>query len=478
MGSLSVASLLAKSGKKVLILEQNYLAGGCTSSYWRKGFVFESGATTLVGLNQNQPLAYLLKEIDVKIDAVKLDLPMQVRLRTGKIINRYEPIEQWIKEAERIFGKKNQQKFWQKCYQLSQFVWDTSLKQTHFPIGNFSDLINCIKNVNLSQLRFVGYSLISVEYLLKKYGLFDNEDFVDFINAQLLITAQNSMKEVNMLFGAAALCYTNYANYYVNGGLINLVNPIIESVEKNGGNINFRENVLKINPIHKSKNSAENYHIETDKENYTCNYLISGIPINNTLELFPNIASKFASRIFNSSQLNSAFQMGIGFKKTKSNPTIHFQIHLQNPLPSINAQTIFVSLSHANDRSRADDPDTMVASVSTHWHDPEKNIQVTKLDLETFVVEALVKEGILEKEDILYVHSSTPVNWNKWTKRAFGFVGGYPQYMHIKPWQMLDARLDHHKAYQVGDTVYPGQGIPGVVLSGIIAYEKIKSDWE
>jgi phytoene dehydrogenase-like protein len=65
----------------------------------------------------------------------------------------------------------------------------------------------------------------------------------------------------------------------------------------------------------------------------------------------------------------------------------------------------------------------------------------------------------------------------QWTQRQFGFVGGYPQLMRIKPWQMLDARLDGHRAYICGDTTYPGQGIPGVALSGIIAYEKLKRDW-
>ncbi|MEL6556775.1 MAG: NAD(P)-binding protein [Bacteroidota bacterium] len=48
LGSLTAASLLCHKGLNVGIIEQNYLPGGCTSSYWRKGFVFESGATTLV----------------------------------------------------------------------------------------------------------------------------------------------------------------------------------------------------------------------------------------------------------------------------------------------------------------------------------------------------------------------------------------------------------------------------------------------
>lgn len=56
MGSLSAAAYLASEGKKVTIVEQNYLPGGCTSSYFRKGFIFESGATTLVGIDKGMPL--------------------------------------------------------------------------------------------------------------------------------------------------------------------------------------------------------------------------------------------------------------------------------------------------------------------------------------------------------------------------------------------------------------------------------------
>jgi phytoene dehydrogenase-like protein len=48
--------------------------------------------------------------------------------------------------------------------------------------------------------------------------------------------------------------------------------------------------------------------------------------------------------------------------------------------------------------------------------------------------------------------------------------------MRIKPWQMLDARLDHRSAYLCGDSAYPGQGIPGAGLSGIIAWQKMQLD--
>ena len=55
-------------------------------------------------------------------------------------------------------------------------------------------------------------------------------------------------------------------------------------------------------------------------------------------------------------------------------------------------------------------------------------------------------------------------------------MGGYPQYMSVKPWRMIDGRLDGKGAYICGDSTYPGQGIPGACLSGIVGYEKMKVD--
>jgi phytoene dehydrogenase-like protein len=80
------------------------------------------------------------------------------------------------------------------------------------------------------------------------------------------------------------------------------------------------------------------------------------------------------------------------------------------------------------------------------------------------------------KANINYLHSSGPASWAKWTGRKWGFVGGYPQYKAIKPWQMMGARLKKGQLYVCGDATYPGQGIPGVVLSGLTAHHKMKLD--
>lgn len=43
VGGLTAAALLAKAGKRVLVLEQHEQAGGCTHTFENKGFEFDVG---------------------------------------------------------------------------------------------------------------------------------------------------------------------------------------------------------------------------------------------------------------------------------------------------------------------------------------------------------------------------------------------------------------------------------------------------
>jgi C-3',4' desaturase CrtD len=473
MGSLTAAALLAKDGHQVSLIEQNYLPGGCTSSYFRQGYIFEAGATTLVGLDDDMPMRFLMDQTGVEFDCKKLATPMKVHLKTGETLIRYQDLDQWIAEAERVFGPEGQRPFWELCYKISQFVWQTSLRQQSFPPSNLRDFGPMIKGFQFKQLAFARWAFVSMTQLLKRFNLNNNAKFIDFVNEQLLITAQNKINEVNALFGATALCYTNYGNYYVYGGLYQMIKPFCDYVEAQGGELMLRTAVEKI--IYKDRQ----YYLETEKETIVADKIVSGIPINNLLEIWddPKLNKQYKSSVMDSKQLNSAFQMGIGFRKlgNKLPEVLHHQIHLEEPLPGIGSDSIFISYSAPEDWYRAPQ-DSMVASISTHIPDPEHNQVEDKAVLEELILEVLDKKGLIKRETVVYYHSSAASSWERWTGRKYGFVGGYPQYLRIKPWQMLDARIDGRGAYLCGDTAYPGQGIPGVCLSGIIAWRKMKLD--
>jgi C-3',4' desaturase CrtD len=478
MGSLSTACLLAKEGFEVVVLEQNYLPGGCTSSYWRKGFVFEAGATTLVGLDTGMPLHYLCQQLGISLPAVPLELPMRVRLPNGRWINKPKSLDAWISEAEACFGKQGQRQFWIFCAKIADFVWQTSIRQRRFPPGRLSDLAWAIQHTDLKQIINSRWALSTIQDLLKKHGLHGNDLFKAYINEQLLITAQNTAEEVNVLFGSTALCYTQSTNYYMPGGLMGMVQPFVSYLESNGGSLLLRHEVKEISY------DGHQYHLQTSKHgSFAANFLVSGIPLNNFQELAgKGFNFRKQNSIMPSERLNSAFQMGIAFRSSEgtslqAKDCLHYQLHLDRKISGLNSGSLFISLSHPDDQSRSDAPGQTVASVSTHVHHPEQHLSWDKKETEDAVLDFLAELGFFQRQDVVYYHSSTPAAWEKWTGRKWGFVGGYPQFKSIMPWQMADSRLDGHKAYLVGDTAYPGQGIPGVTLGGIIAFEKLLADW-
>lgn len=470
-GSLTAAALLAERGKRVCVLEQAKYPGGCATSYKRKGHWFETGATTLVGLDEHMPLRYLLDKTGIQVPVQKLEPPMQVILSNGQLITRYGTLAQWVEEAERVFGKYKQREFWEHCYKVSQQVWRTSLQQLSFPFSNLKDLLLSGTRVTLGQVKLLPGAFRTMEDVLRKYDLLQHKLFVDFLNEQLLITAQNYVQEVNELFGATALCYTLYGNYYVPGGLINLVKPVEQYILFKGSDVLYGQQVVQVETL------ADGYKIITKKAEFYSKYVISGLPVNNTLQLFDDrkIQQRLKPYILPSDKLNGAFTMSLVLRAAEAKQVLHHQVHVPGGLPEIGSKSIFISFSHPEDKLKSPEGH-IVASISTHVRHPQQQVINHKAVIEEAILDVLVQNGLIRHENIVSVDSATPGAWIFWTKRAYGAVGGYPQYRNIKPWQMKDARLDHRGAYICGDTVYPGQGIPGVCLSGIIAANKLIQD--
>lgn len=488
IGSLTAAALLAQAGQQVVLLEHNHVAGGCASSFYRQGYIFESGATTLVGLDAGMPLRHVLDVTGIEIPAVALDTPMQVRLNDGTVLTRHQDLDRWIAEAERVFGGEAtasgspgaQRAFWEFCFEISQFVWDTSLKYRAFPPSSLGDLLDAIPKVRPQQLLKARHAFQTMDALLEKFGLRDNQRFVDFVNEQLLITAQNTIAEVNVLFGATALCYTNYTNYYVPGGLIELVNAFTDYIKARGSQVICRATVDSIERV--SPRKSDGFRVRVGEREFRAARVISGVPIQNTLELVNDakLRRRHRQSALPSAKLWSAFSMGLAFRgpaaarSEDDAAVLHHQLHLKTPLPHIGARSIFISLSHPEDDSRGPAGHTIV-SVSTHISDPESHDRLPAEEIAQAILEAIFDSGLFRREQLVYQHFSTPRTWQQWTRRKFGFVGGHPQFRAIKPWRMLDARLGGG-LYQCGDTAYPGQGIPGACLSGIVAAHKLLRD--
>ncbi|MCZ8157980.1 MAG: FAD-dependent oxidoreductase, partial [Leptospira sp.] len=144
MGGLSSASLLAKHGKKVLVLEKGTSPGGCSSSFQKAGYIFESGATTLVGWEEGLPMQSLERQLGEKFPKWELALSMMVYM-DGKKIQRFGDKDAWIQESIRHFQNPIRQTvFWRLVFFFADSVWSISRRYRYFPFNSILDVVRSL----------------------------------------------------------------------------------------------------------------------------------------------------------------------------------------------------------------------------------------------------------------------------------------------------------------------------------------------
>lgn len=480
MGGLTAASLLAKDGYSVLVLEAAHVPGGCSSSYKRKGYIFESGATTLIGFDEHQPLHRLEKELGIELPKKPIHPSMTVHLDDKKI-TRWLDRNKWISESQKHFGEHSEQeKFWKLAYDISDVVWKVSGKNHFFPPQDAKESLQLLKN-DLRDVWVLPYAIKSVKEVALEIGV-SNPKFFRFLDEQLLISAQSKSKDTPFLFGAPAITYTNYTNYYVEGGLIKMVETLQEFIEQKGGKLHTKEKVVSID-----KQNSE-FIVRTSKgRSYKSTSVISNLPVWNMAEITTGTISEYFHQESKKYQKAwGAFTLGIVTDDPyPEDISLHHQIHLDKDesIHGLESGSLFVSFSDRDDNQRAPKGER-VLNVSAHavpdfWFQLNGEYEAVKKHVQDKVVSFLRKKlPGFSKADVKLVFSASPVTWQKWVYRKKGRVGGIPQSMFRSLLDWTPAQTPFNGLFLCGDTVFPGQGIPGVTLSGINVYLRVRKTFK
>jgi len=164
--------------------------------------------------------------------------------------------------------------------------------------------------------------------------------------------------------------------------------------------------------------------------------------------------------------------------------TLHHQLHIdqKNKPAGVDSDSVFVSFSHPEDQKRAPKGER-VLNISTHaktdyWFNLNGDYDSVKKHTQEQIVKLLKHSlpGFAEAE-IKLVFSATPVTWDNWVYRKKGRVGGIPQSMSRSLLDWTPNKTPFNGLYLCGDTVFPGQGIPGVTLSGFNVYSKLQKNF-
>ena len=77
LGGLIAGATLALWGKKVIVLEQHYIAGGCATAFKRKDYLMEVGLHEIDGLHETDPKRPILELLGVFDEVEFLKVPFE-----------------------------------------------------------------------------------------------------------------------------------------------------------------------------------------------------------------------------------------------------------------------------------------------------------------------------------------------------------------------------------------------------------------
>lgn len=485
LGGLSSGLLLQQKGAKVLILESHTVSGGC-ASYFRRisksepigNFNFDVGATTLSGFREDQPLYRFIRDVgiesEVRENLYKQNTGIVIHNLLKEKIYRFADEKCWVNECNKKFGEgENMKKFWELIFKLERKSYKLIPELKNFPPAKITDYFYLPKNP--ANINLLYYLTRTVDNVLKKFNLENNKSFIKFLNEQLMITAQAHTDKVPFLPACLALNYPA-ETYYINGGMYSFSKIMQNRFSELGGGILFKNKVEKI-----SKKNA-GYTVITNKGEYSAQKIISNAPIWNNENFFEDsVAQKFFENLSDkNSEAWGAFTLCFGLEdKFNDYGSLYHQIHFESSIAA--SGSIFVSISRSGDEQKAP-PGWRTVTVSTHIANPEEWKNYTEEVYEQ--KKKILSDEILQLlednfENFIackkkYVLSGSPKTFEFYTKRKNGYVGGMPTTIKRNFFRQVPSNTPIEDFYLIGDTVFPGQGAPAVILGAMMLTSNLR----
>ncbi len=467
----TAAALLAAEGADVTVLERHNTLGGCASFFKEGKFLFDVGATTISGLRKDQPAGRVFHHLGIQPNVIHQDPGMIVRMHHADVY-RWANEERWIEEAERCFGG-NQRKFWKAQNRRAHRVWKLVGATSRIPPRSVADVMHALRNGALSWLPLLPGLVRSVESTMPSAER-NNAVFREFLNEQLLISAQNTAEFAPSITGALGLTYPA-ETYYPIGGMVQPALQLMRKAQQSGAEFRFRRVATTIR-----QNGNGWQVICANGEIFTADCVVSSVPIWNMASLTQGSVQRYMQKL---SKRNSsawcAFTVYFALQGRPQLPSAYMQVFLDEEIPFVHSGSLFLTVSQPQDTQKAPSGYCTV-TVSTHtvaddWLNCSVEEQVRRKQRVTQAIMDTIERRVPEFAGMERVHieSGTPATWQKYTGRYHGFVGGIPHSIR-KPLLFLPPNQTPFRGlYMIGDSVFPGQGTPAVMLGAWNTVDRI-----
>jgi C-3',4' desaturase CrtD len=484
IGGLTAAALLAHRGHTVLVVDQAFMPGGCASTFQRKGFTFDVGATQVAGLEPGGIHHRIFSELNIDLPiATPCDPACAVYLPgESEPINVWRDRQLWQQERQRQFP--GSEPFWQLLTDLFHASWQFQSRDPVLPPRNVWDLWQLTQAVRPNTLLTLPYTFSTVGQVLRGYGLEHDLRLKTFLDLQLKLYSQVDAEETALLYAATALnvSQTPQGLYHLHGSMQVLSDRLVAALERDGGKLLMRHAAKRIDTHDGAATAVEIKDLKTGKTWIeSADQVIANVTVQNLVDLLGEQAPhSYRRRVEKLPPASGAFVVYLGVDHTaipdNCPPHLQFLYDYEGAIAENNS--LFVSVSQPGDGRAPAGQATLIASSFT---DPTiwwqcADYKALKQHYTEQAIARLAQFFHLTPATILYQEAATPRTFARFTARDRGVVGGIGQRIStFGPFGFAN-RTPIHGLWLVGDSTHPGEGTAGVSYSAVTVVRQIEGN--
>lgn len=454
IGGCANAALLGAHGRDVVLLEKEPILGGCASTFKHNGRHYNTGATTVSGYFEGGILKRLFDDAHVTPSLIQSD-PAIVIIQEEHHIRRSSNIHIFLNDLRKAFPHPSHELFWNLVRDITQTFYTLPHTQYYSNRSIWNKIISIGSFLPLMQ-QFKSYLFTPAMKVIESHYGKISEEYRAFLDAQVMIVAQAHLEEVSFFAAAVALGYTFMPTHYPIGGMGALCTSLVF-------NVTDVRTKSEVNSIRKEKGL---FCIEGKFGTLHAKNLIMGTSVYDSGSWFKddNI-KKYYSKLTHNDNHQSAFVLYMSINKGAYEH--HYQIILKEQFPHTLSQSIFVSISDSSDDTIAPSG-TLTLTASIHVDSREwMGLSPTRYKEQKWNLKTLIEKKVCDTLGIMNEHviesfAATPKTFKRYINRSQ--LGGNPLKMDVSLLSIPANDSPIEGLYHAGDTVYPAQGWPGVVM--------------
>ena len=490
LGGLTAGAMLTKHGKKVLLLEQHYIPGGCATTFKRKDYIMEVGLHELDGLDEKDSKQEIFKflEIDKHINflpAAELYrykskdtdfvFPHGVDEIVNALIEKFPEeeigIRNYVKFMDSVLSEISRlpEEWWKKIllFPFMPLLYKNVVKASTTNLGDWLD-----KHINSDELKLI---------LLGNLVYYHDDPYS--MSLFYYIAAQSS--------------YMNGGGHFIQGGSQQLSNYLAKVIEDNGGQVLLGKKATRILVDGGKANGVvykDSFNNELSEVTVNSDRIIANLAIPLVVDLLPDIESKkLSNKIKDLETACSLISVYIGFKKA---PKLLGNRHYSTILVGDDVKSIadfnancnaswedrnfaFVDYSQVDSRLAPEGKGfgaICAADYLSNWDKLDEDSYAKKKEE---VAQVFIKR--LEKlipgisEQVEYYEVGTPKTIQRYILSPDGTAYGFAQTPKQAGNKRIPLKSPVKNLYFAGAWTFPGGGFTGAILSGFLCGNQVNN---